>query len=48
MSILNLPFKSLKDPARRNIILLLKDKNMTSGETVEHFNNTKPNISQHS
>lgn len=47
MSILNMPFKALSDPTRRQIIQMLKDKDMTAGEIAEHFDMTKPSISHH-
>lgn len=47
MSFLNMPFKALSDPTRRQIIQMLKDKDMTAGEIAEHFDMTKPSISHH-
>ncbi|PLT31835.1 autorepressor SdpR family transcription factor [Peribacillus deserti] len=40
-------FKALSDPTRRQILDLLKDKDLTAGEISDHFNMTKPSISQH-
>lgn len=47
MVALNLPFKALADPTRREIIMLLKQKILTAGEIAEHFDMTKPSISHH-
>ena len=47
MPLLNLSFKALSDPTRRQILVLLKDKDMTAGEIAEHFDMTKPSISHH-
>jgi len=44
---LNEAFKALSDPTRRKILTLLKNNNMTAGEIADHFNMTKPSISQH-
>ena len=40
-------FKALADKTRRKIIDLLKIKEMTAGEIAEHFNVSKPTISEH-
>jgi len=40
-------FKALSDKNRRKIIDLLKKKEMTAGEIAEHFNISKPTISEH-
>lgn len=47
MSGLNVVFKALSDKNRRQIINLLKAKNMTAGEIAEHFTISKPSISHH-
>lgn len=44
---MNEAFKALADPTRRQIITLLKDKDMTAGDIADHFNMTKPSISHH-
>jgi len=44
---LNLAFKALNDKTRREILELLKTKDMTAGEIVEQFNMTGPSISHH-
>lgn len=40
-------FKALSDPTRREIINLLKDKPLTAGEIVAHFDMTGATISHH-
>lgn len=40
-------FKALSDPTRREILNLLKQKEMTAGEIVEHFQVSGATISQH-
>lgn len=44
---INEAFKALADPTRRKILDLLKTGNMTAGEIAEHFDMTKPSISNH-
>jgi len=44
---LNILFKALGDPTRRQIIDLLHQKDMTAGEIAEHFSISKPSISHH-
>ncbi len=44
---LNNAFKALADPTRRRILDLLKERDMTAGEIAEHFDMTKPSISNH-
>lgn len=44
---LNLVFKALSDPTRREILKLLRRRDMTAGEIAEHFSITKPSISHH-
>jgi ArsR family transcriptional regulator len=44
---LNILFKALNDPIRRDILDLLKDKDMSAGDIAEHFNIGKPTISHH-
>jgi ArsR family transcriptional regulator, repressor of sdpIR and other operons len=39
--------KALNDPTRREILELLRDKDMNAGEIADHFNITKPSISHH-
>lgn len=40
-------FKALSDANRRNIISLLRKKDMTAGEIAEQFDISKPSISEH-
>jgi ArsR family transcriptional regulator len=44
---LNSLFKALNDPIRRDILDLLKDKDMSAGDIAEHFKIGKPTISHH-
>ncbi|GAB6171594.1 autorepressor SdpR family transcription factor [Paradesulfitobacterium aromaticivorans] len=44
---MNETFKALADPTRRQIIALLKERDMTAGDIAEHFNISKPSISHH-
>lgn len=44
---LNTLFKALNDPTRREILELLKDKDLTAGEIADQFNISKPSISHH-
>jgi DNA-binding transcriptional ArsR family regulator len=43
----NIIFKALNDPTRREILELLKKKDMTAGEIADQFNISKPSISHH-
>ena len=44
---LNLAFKALNDKTRREILELLRKKDMTAGEIVGRFNISAPSISHH-
>jgi len=44
---LNDAFKALADPTRRKILDLLKEGDLSAGEIAEHFEMTKPSISNH-
>jgi len=44
---MNALFKALNDQTRREIVELLKVKDMTAGEIADHFNISKPSISHH-
>jgi ArsR family transcriptional regulator, repressor of sdpIR and other operons len=44
---LNNTFKALSDPTRREILTLLKQKNMSAGELAVKFNITLPSLSHH-
>ena len=40
-------FKALNDNTRREILLMLKEKDLTAGEIADQFNISKPSISHH-
>jgi DNA-binding transcriptional ArsR family regulator len=40
-------FKALNDATRREILELLKSKDLAAGEIAAHFNISKPSISHH-
>lgn len=40
-------WKALADPTRRQILALLKQRDMNAGEIASEFNMTKPSISNH-
>ena len=44
---MNKLFKALNDETRRQIVELLKEKDMNAGEIVERFDISKPSISHH-
>jgi len=44
---LNSIFKALNDPTRREILELLKEKDLTAGEIADKFSISKPSISHH-
>jgi len=44
---MNSLFKALNDSTRREILELLKKRNMTAGEIADQFNISKPSISHH-
>lgn len=44
---MNLVFKALSDPTRRQILHLLRKKPMTAGDLAEHFSLAKPTLSAH-
>jgi ArsR family transcriptional regulator len=44
---LNALFKALNDTTRREILELLKDKDLTAGEIADKFSISKPSISHH-
>lgn len=47
MTPLNLTFKALSDPTRREIIRLLTAGDLTAGEIADRFDMSKPSISHH-
>jgi DNA-binding transcriptional ArsR family regulator len=44
---MNILFKALNDATRRDILELLKKKDMTAGEIADQFHISKPSISHH-
>lgn len=44
---MNALFKALDDPTRRQILEMLKEKDMTAGEIADAFHISKPSISHH-
>lgn len=44
---MNILFKALNDATRREMLELLKDRDMNAGEIADKFNMTKPSISHH-
>ena len=40
-------FRSLSDPVRREILLMLKERKMSAGEIASHFDMTNETISYH-
>jgi ArsR family transcriptional regulator, arsenate/arsenite/antimonite-responsive transcriptional repressor len=44
---MNSLFKALNDNTRREILELLKEKDLTAGEIADRFNISKPSISHH-
>jgi ArsR family transcriptional regulator len=47
ISIMNDIFKALNDATRREILDLLKQKDLSAGEIADAFNISKPSISHH-
>ncbi|CAM3685263.1 autorepressor SdpR family transcription factor [Mucilaginibacter galii] len=44
---MNKLFKALNDPTRREILEMLKEKDLTAGEIADRFHISKPSISHH-
>ena len=44
---MNKLFKALDDPTRRQILEMLKERDLTAGEIADAFAMTKPSISHH-
>ena len=44
---MNIVFKALNDPTRREILELLKEREMTAGEIAEKFQMSWPSVSHH-
>ncbi|GAA3750597.1 autorepressor SdpR family transcription factor [Flavobacterium ginsengisoli] len=47
INVMNDIFKALNDATRREILDLLKEKDMSAGEIADVFNISKPSISHH-
>ncbi|MRW89128.1 autorepressor SdpR family transcription factor [Duganella sp. FT80W] len=47
MNATNSAFKAIADPARREILRLLRGGEMTAGELAEQFDMSKPTMSHH-
>ena len=47
IDLLNLLFKALRDPTRRRILEMLKERDLTAGQIAEAFSMTAPSISYH-
>ena len=44
---MNTVYRALSDPTRRDILRLLRERDMSAGELAEHFPVTKPTLSKH-
>ncbi|MYM27111.1 Helix-turn-helix domain-containing protein [Duganella sacchari] len=47
MNASNSAFKAIADPARREILRLLRQGEMTAGDLAQHFDMSKPTMSHH-
>lgn len=47
MNSVNSAFKAIADPARREILRLLRQGEMTAGDLARHFDMSKPTMSHH-
>ena len=47
MTTLNTVFKALADPSRMEILRLLRKKDLTPSEILEHMNISQPTLSHH-
>lgn len=47
MAGINQSFQALSDPTRREILRLLRERDLTAGEIAEQFNISRPSISHH-
>ena len=45
--LMNIVFKALNDPTRREILSLLQEKDLTAGEIADKFHISFPSISHH-
>jgi ArsR family transcriptional regulator len=44
---MNILFRALNDPTRRQILEILREGDLTAGEIADQFDMTKPSISHH-
>ncbi len=44
---MNIVFKALNDPTRREILEMLQEKDLTAGEIAEKFSMSWPSVSHH-
>lgn len=44
---MNKVFRALSDPTRRQVLQLLRQRDMSAGEIAEHFPHAKPTLSRH-
>jgi len=44
---MNQVYRALADPTRREILRLLRERDMSAGEIAEHFTVSKPTLSGH-
>ena len=44
---MNILFRALNDPTRRQILEILREGDLTAGEIADRFEMTKPSISHH-
>jgi DNA-binding transcriptional ArsR family regulator len=44
---MNILFRALNDPTRRQILEILREGDLTAGEIADRFDMTKPSISHH-
>jgi ArsR family transcriptional regulator len=47
MKTLNLVFKALGDPTRMEILRLLREKDMSPSEILQHMDSSQPTLSHH-
>lgn len=47
MNASNLSFKAIADPARREILRILRNGEMNAGDLAAHFDMSKPTMSHH-
>ncbi len=47
MAGINTTFQALSDPTRREILRMLREKDLTAGEIADHFHISRPSISHH-